>query len=114
MKELNFILGSDKPYSLPRLPLFQFQSILKALSPLVAQKEVPMRVPVTEKYERNGWPSVERPDLTPPEGWSLPLIHSSNRVYRHRLCRYGAGASGRVLVGHERITPKIFSKMGLA
>ena len=24
-----------------------------------------MRVPVTEKYERNGWPSVERP-----EGWN--------------------------------------------
>jgi len=44
-----------------------------------------MRVPVTEKYERNGWPSVERPDLTPPEGWSLPLINSVNRVYQHRL-----------------------------
>jgi hypothetical protein len=28
-----------------------------------------MRVPVTEKYERFGWPSVERPGLTPPEGW---------------------------------------------
>jgi hypothetical protein len=34
-----------------------------------------MRVPVTEKYERFGWPSVERPDLTPPAGWSLPLIN---------------------------------------
>ncbi|MFH1636669.1 MAG: hypothetical protein ABIG63_22020 [Chloroflexota bacterium] len=44
-----------------------------------------MRVPVTEKYERFGWPSVECPDLTLPEGWSLPLIHSPNRVYQHRL-----------------------------
>jgi dipeptidyl aminopeptidase/acylaminoacyl peptidase len=44
-----------------------------------------MRVPVTEKYERFGWPSVERPDLTPPAGWSLPLINSVNRMYQHRL-----------------------------
>jgi dipeptidyl aminopeptidase/acylaminoacyl peptidase len=44
-----------------------------------------MRVPVTEKYERFGWPSVERPDLAPPAGWSLPLINSVNRIYQHRL-----------------------------
>jgi len=44
-----------------------------------------MRVPVTEKYERFGWPSVDRPDLTPPAGWSLPLINSVNRIYQHSL-----------------------------
>jgi dipeptidyl aminopeptidase/acylaminoacyl peptidase len=44
-----------------------------------------MRVPVTEKYERFGWPSVERPDLTPPAGWSLPLINSVSRIYQHSL-----------------------------
>lgn len=50
-----------------------------------------MRAPVTEKYEHNGWPSVERPDLTPPEGWSLPLINSVNHVYQHRLSPYASG-----------------------
>jgi dipeptidyl aminopeptidase/acylaminoacyl peptidase len=44
-----------------------------------------MRVPVTEKYERFGWPSVDRPDLTPPAGWSLPLINSVNRIYQHSI-----------------------------
>lgn len=29
-----------------------------------------MRVPVPKKFERNGWPSVERPDPIPPEGWN--------------------------------------------
>ena len=33
-------------------------------------------IKVTEKYERNGWPSVSRPDLKPPEGWNLSLITS--------------------------------------
>jgi dipeptidyl aminopeptidase/acylaminoacyl peptidase len=42
-------------------------------------------VKLTEKYERNGWPSLQRPDLKPPEGWSLPLITSVNRVYNHSL-----------------------------
>jgi dipeptidyl aminopeptidase/acylaminoacyl peptidase len=39
----------------------------------------------TEKYERNGWPSIRRPDLKPPQGWSLPLITSVNRVRNHKL-----------------------------
>ena len=26
------------------------------------------------KYERFGWPAQPRPDVKPPEGWSLPLI----------------------------------------
>lgn len=42
-------------------------------------------VTLTEKYERQGWPAVKRPDLTPPAGWSLSLITSVNRVRNHRL-----------------------------
>jgi hypothetical protein len=55
-----------------------------------------MRVPVTEKYERFGWPSVERPDLTPPAGWSLPLINSVNRMSStvSRLMASGSHSSG--------------------
>jgi dipeptidyl aminopeptidase/acylaminoacyl peptidase len=38
-----------------------------------------------EKYERNGWPSLARPDLKPPEGWSLSLITAHNRIRNHQL-----------------------------
>jgi dipeptidyl aminopeptidase/acylaminoacyl peptidase len=38
-----------------------------------------------EKYERHGWPAVERPDLKPPDGWSLPLINSVNLIYGNQL-----------------------------
>ena len=40
-------------------------------------------IQLTEKYERNGWPSLARPDLKPPDGWSLPLITGVNRVRNH-------------------------------
>ncbi len=30
-------------------------------------------IKLIEKYERNGWPSLKRPDLKPPEGWNLSL-----------------------------------------
>ncbi|HSM55645.1 MAG TPA: S9 family peptidase [Candidatus Sulfomarinibacteraceae bacterium] len=40
---------------------------------------------VEEKYEYNGWPSLARPDLKAPDGWSLPLITGVNRVRNHRL-----------------------------
>jgi hypothetical protein len=43
------------------------------------------KVIVTEKYERNGWPSVARPDLKPPDGWSLALINSINLIHHHAL-----------------------------
>jgi dipeptidyl aminopeptidase/acylaminoacyl peptidase len=43
------------------------------------------RVEITEKYERNGWPSVDRPDLRPPDGWSLDLINSLNLIHHHEL-----------------------------
>ena len=42
-------------------------------------------IKLTEKYERQGWPSLQRPDIKPPEGWSLPLITSVNRVRNHCL-----------------------------
>lgn len=37
-------------------------------------------VKLVEKYERNGWPSVARPDLKPPTGWNLSLITSIERI----------------------------------
>jgi TolB protein len=40
---------------------------------------------ITEKYERNGWPSIARPDLKPPDGWSLSLITAVHRVRNHAL-----------------------------
>ena len=42
-------------------------------------------IKVTEKYERNGWPSISRPDLKTPAGWSLSLITSIERIRTHRL-----------------------------
>ncbi len=40
---------------------------------------------IEEKYERHGWPSIKRPDLKPPHGWSLSLITAVNRVRNHQL-----------------------------
>jgi dipeptidyl aminopeptidase/acylaminoacyl peptidase len=42
-------------------------------------------IKLTEKYERNGWPALKRPDLKPPEGWSLSLITSLERIRSHSL-----------------------------
>ncbi len=42
-------------------------------------------VKLEEKYERQGWPSLQRPDVKPPEGWRLSLVTSINRVRNHRL-----------------------------
>lgn len=42
-------------------------------------------IKIEEKYERNGWPAVKRPDLKPPDGWSLELINSVNLIHHHRL-----------------------------
>ena len=38
-----------------------------------------------EKYERNGWPSIKRPDIKPPEGWNISLITSLERIRSHAL-----------------------------
>jgi dipeptidyl aminopeptidase/acylaminoacyl peptidase len=48
---------------------------------------------ITEKYERNGWPSLRRPDLKPPDGWSLSLITSLERIRNHRLSPDGSALS---------------------
>ena len=42
-------------------------------------------VSISEKYERNGWPSLDRPDLKPPNGWSLELVNSLNLIHHHEL-----------------------------
>lgn len=47
-------------------------------------------VKLKEKYERNGWPSLARPDLKPPAGWSLSLITAVDRVRHHALSPNGA------------------------
>lgn len=46
-------------------------------------------VHIEEKYEHNGWPSLPRPDLRAPEGWSLSLITAVNRVRNPRLAPDG-------------------------
>lgn len=38
-----------------------------------------------EKYERNGWPGLARPDIKPPHGWSLSLITAVSRIRNHSL-----------------------------
>ncbi|MGZ9164140.1 MAG: prolyl oligopeptidase family serine peptidase [Anaerolineales bacterium] len=42
-------------------------------------------IKLTEKYERNGWPSLARPDLKPPNGWNLSLLTSLERIRSHAL-----------------------------
>ncbi len=46
-------------------------------------------VKLTEKYERNGWPSVKRPDLNPPAGLNLSLLTSLERIRSHALSSQG-------------------------
>lgn len=41
------------------------------------------REQLKEKYERLGWPAEKRPDLEPPDGWSIPLITSITRPRSH-------------------------------
>jgi dipeptidyl aminopeptidase/acylaminoacyl peptidase len=42
-----------------------------------------------EKYERNGWPSLKRPDLKPPQGLNLSLLTSLERIRSHSLSSQG-------------------------
>ena len=49
--------------------------------------ETPIKL--TEKYERNGWPSLKRTDLKPPAGMTLPLLTSVERVRSHMLSSQG-------------------------
>ncbi len=52
---------------------------------------MPMDNPIklTEKYERNGWPSLKRPDTKPPAGWNLSLLTSLERIRSHALSSQG-------------------------
>ncbi|MGD8404187.1 MAG: S9 family peptidase [Anaerolineales bacterium] len=43
------------------------------------------KIDISEKYERQGLPSVSRPDIKPPQGWNLSLISSLERIRSHRL-----------------------------
>lgn len=43
------------------------------------------KIPLSEKYERNNWPSLPRPDLKPPAGWSLEMLTALRRVRNHQL-----------------------------
>lgn len=47
-------------------------------------------IPLTEKYERNGWPAIVRPDLQPPLNWSLELVASLNLIHHHSLSPDGS------------------------
>jgi dipeptidyl aminopeptidase/acylaminoacyl peptidase len=42
-------------------------------------------IKLVEKYERNGWPSIQRPDLRSPDGWNLSLITALERIRSHAL-----------------------------
>jgi len=42
-------------------------------------------IKLTEKYERNGWPSVARPDIKSPVGWNISLMTSLERIRSHNL-----------------------------
>ncbi len=44
---------------------------------------LPLEDRLKEKDEYNGWPSLPRPDISPPSGWSLPLIVSVARPRSH-------------------------------
>ena len=46
-------------------------------------------IKLEEKYERNGWPSIARPDIHAPHGWNLGLISSVNRIHNHKLAPTG-------------------------
>ena len=42
-------------------------------------------IEVNEKYERNGWPALPRPDVKPPSGWNLSLVTAQERIRNHQL-----------------------------
>jgi dipeptidyl aminopeptidase/acylaminoacyl peptidase len=52
---------------------------------IMRREDMAGKIKLEEKYERNGWPSIKRPDLKPPEGWSLELLVGVNRIRNHRL-----------------------------
>jgi dipeptidyl aminopeptidase/acylaminoacyl peptidase len=46
-------------------------------------------VKLQAKYDRNGWPSIRRPDLKPPPGLNLSLLTSLERIRSHSLSSAG-------------------------
>lgn len=46
-------------------------------------------IKLIERYERNGWPSLARPDLKPPDGWSLEMLATANQIHHHSLAPDG-------------------------
>jgi dipeptidyl aminopeptidase/acylaminoacyl peptidase len=46
---------------------------------------LPAEIELSEKYERYGWPSLARPDVKPPPGWSLSLLTAVNLVHHSAL-----------------------------
>lgn len=51
---------------------------------------MPGEIKLEEKYERNGWPSLPRPDLKPPKGWGLSLLASVDKIHHHQLSPDGS------------------------
>lgn len=47
-------------------------------------------IELEEKYLRYGWPSLDRPDIQAPSGWSLDLITGVNRIYNPKLSPDGS------------------------
>jgi dipeptidyl aminopeptidase/acylaminoacyl peptidase len=43
------------------------------------------KLKLEEKYESQGWPSVARPDLWPPDGWDRLLLSAVDRIRNHQL-----------------------------
>jgi len=54
-----------------------------------------------EKYERGGWPSIQRPDSKPPPGWDRSLLVGVNRIYNHSLSPDGASLVYFCNHGHD-------------
>lgn len=46
---------------------------------------MPRTIKMVEKYERNNWPSIPRPDVSPPPGWTLAALTALKRVRNHQL-----------------------------
>lgn len=44
---------------------------------------MPTEIQLKEQYLRNGWPSLARPDLKSPPGWSLEAIATDNHLHHH-------------------------------
>jgi dipeptidyl aminopeptidase/acylaminoacyl peptidase len=42
-------------------------------------------IKLAEKYERNGWPAIVRPDVKPPTGWDISLLPAVNLLGGHQL-----------------------------